>query len=160
MTETTNAAASGSRGEQHATEQFVTLTIEGQLFGVPVLSVQDVLAPQKITPIPLASEEVAGALNLRGRIVTAIDVRRRLKLPPRGKDDDCMYVVIEHGSELYSLMIDSVGEVLTLPVDRFETLPATLDERWLNVSAGVYRLDEELLVVLDVNNLIAHRAAA
>ena len=118
------------------------------------------LAPQKITPIPLASEEVAGALNLRGRIVTAIDVRRRLKLPPRGKDDDCMYVVIEHGSELYSLMIDSVGEVLTLPVDRFETLPATLDERWLNVSAGVYRLDEELLVVLDVNNLIAHRAAA
>ena len=87
MTETTSSASSNGRGEQHATEQFVTLTIEGQLFGVPVLSVQDVLAPQKITPIPLASEEVAGALNLWSWIVTAIDVRRRLKLPPRGKDD-------------------------------------------------------------------------
>ena len=160
MTGSTDTAVAGGRNEQHDTEQFVTLTIEGQLFGVPVLSVQDVLAPQKITPIPLASEEVAGALNLRGRIVTAIDVRRRLKLPPRGKDDDCMYVVIEHGAELYSLMIDSVGEVLSLPVDRFEKPPATLDERWLGVSGGVYRLDDELLVVLDVNNLIAQRAAA
>ena len=160
MTEAKNSASSNGRGEQNATEQFVTLTIEGQLFGVPVLSVQDVLAPQKITPIPLASEEVAGALNLRGRIVTAIDVRRRLKLPPRGKDDDCMYVVIEKGAELYSLMIDSVGEVLSLPMDRFETSPATLDERWLAVSGGVYRLDEELLVVLDVDNLIAHERAA
>ncbi len=148
------------RGENADTEQFVTLTIEGQLFGVPVLSVQDVLAPQKITPIPLASEEVAGALNLRGRIVTAIDVRRRLNLPPRGKDDTCMYVVVEHGTELYSLMIDSVGEVLSLPVDRFEPPPATLDERWRGVSGGVYRLDEDLLVVLDVNNLIAHQRAA
>lgn len=159
MTETTSTAASVDR-EQQDTEQFVTLTIEGQLFGVPVLSVQDVLAPQKITPIPLATEGVAGALNLRGRIVTAIDVRLRLNLRPRGKDDDCMYVVVEHGAELYSLMIDSVGEVLSLPVDRFEKPPATLDSRWLEVSGGVYRLDEELLVVLDVNNLIAHQRAA
>lgn len=160
MTATTNDAASGGRNEQLDTEQFVTLTIEGQLFGVPVLSVQDVLAPQNITAIPLASEGVAGALNLRGRIVTAIDVRRRLNLSPRGKDDDCMYVVVELGAELYSLMIDSVGEVLSLPVDRFEKPPATLDERWREVCRGVYRLEEELLVVLDVNSLIAHQRAA
>lgn len=160
MTASTTAAATGGDKEQKNTEQFVTLTIEGQLFGVPVLSVQDVLAPQKITPIPLAAEGVAGALNLRGRIVTAIDVRRRLDLPPRGKDDECMYVVVELGAELYSLMIDSVGEVLSLPVDRFERAPATLDERWKEVCAGVYRLDEELLVVLDVSSLIAHRPIA
>lgn len=160
MTGTTNAAASNGRNEKKDTEQFVTLTIEGQLFGVPVLSVQDVLAPQKITPIPLAAEGIAGALNLRGRIVTAIDVRRRLNLPPRGKDDDCMYVVVEHGAELYSLTIDSVGEVLSLPVDRFEKPPATLDARWREVCGGVYRLDEELLVVLDVNNLITHQRVA
>ena len=160
MTVTTSAVASGGRNEQKDTEQFVTLTIEGQLFGVPVLSVQDVLAPQKITPIPLASEGVAGALNLRGRIVTAIDVRRRLNLPPRGKDDDCMYGVVELGAELYSLMIDSVGEVLSLPVDRFEKTPATLDERWREVCGGVYRLDDELLVVLDVSNLITHQRVA
>ncbi len=160
MTATTSAADSGDGIDQKDTEQFVTLTIEGQLFGVPVLSVQDVLAPQKITPIPLASEGVAGALNLRGRIVTAIDVRRRLNLAPRGKDDECMYVVVELGSELYSLMIDSVGEVLSLPVDRYEKTPATLDERWREVCAGVYRLEEELLVVLDVGNLIAHQQLA
>ena len=160
MTETTSAATSGGRNEQKDTEQFVTLTIGGQLFGVPVLSVQDVLAPQKITPIPLASEGVAGALNLRGRIVTAIDVRRRLNFPPRGKKDDCMYVVVELGDELYSLMIDSVGEVLSIPVDRFEAPPATLDERWREVCGGVYRLDEELLVVLDVANLITHQRVA
>ncbi len=160
MTATTSAADSGDGIDQKDTEQFVTLTIEGQLFGVPVLSVQDVLAPQKITPIPLASEGVAGALNLRGRTVTAIDVRRRLNLAPRGKGDDCMYVVVELGSELYSLMIDSVGEVLSLPVDRYEKTPATLDERWREVCAGVYRLDEELLVVLDVGNLIAYQQLA
>ena len=160
MTQEMDANSSNGRGENVETEQFVTLTIEGQLFGVPVMTVQDVLAPQKITPIPLASEEVAGALNLRGRIVTAIDVRRRLNLPPRKEDGDCMYVVVEHGVELYSLMIDSVGEVLSLPVDRFEPPPATLDERWRGVSGGVYRLEDELLVVLDVNNLIAHQRAA
>lgn len=160
MNATTIAADSGDETDQKDTEQFVTLTIEGQLFGVPVLSVQDVLAPQKITPIPLAAEGVAGALNLRGRIVTAIDVRRRLNLPPRGKDDECMYVVVELGNELYSLMIDSVGEVLSLPVDRYEKTPATLDDRWREVCAGVYRLEEELLVVLDVSNLIAYHQVA
>ena len=160
MTATNPTAASGGRNEQKDTEQFVTLTIEGQLFGVPVLSVQDVLAPQKTTPIPMASEGVAGALNLRGRIVTAIDVRRRLNLPPRREDDDCMYVVVEFGSELYSLMIDSVGEVLSVPVDRFEAPPATLDERWCEICEGVYRLDDELLVVLDVSNLIAQQRVA
>lgn len=160
MNATTSAADSGDETDQKDTEQFVTLTIEGQLFGVPVLSVQDVLAPQKITPIPLAAEGVAGALNLRGRIVTAIDVRRRLNLPPRGKDDECMYVVVELGNELYSLMIDSVGEVLSLPADRYEKTPATLDDRWREVCAGVYRLEEELLVVLDVSNLIAYHQVA
>ena len=118
-----SATRKGSARGDRETQQFVTLTIAGQLFGVPVLAVQDVLAQQKITPVPLASPEVAGALNLRGRIVTAIDMRTRLDLPPRGEGEECMYVVVEHGAELYSLMIDSVGEVLTLPVDQFEPPP-------------------------------------
>ncbi len=152
----TSTSTSGGHNERTDTEKLVTSTIEGQLFGVPVLSVQDVLAPQKITPIPLAAEHVAGALNLRGRIVTAIDVRRRLNLPPRSKDDECMHMVIELGSQLYSLMIDSFGEVMDLPGDRFEPMPPTLEKRWCEACRGVYRLDEELLVVLDVKNIIAH----
>lgn len=137
-----------------ANQEFVTLTIGGQLFGIPVLTVQDVLGPQKITKIPLAPPEVAGALNLRGRIVTAIDVRCRLNLPPLPADQQGMSIVVEHHGEPYSLMIDSVGEVLNLPAETFERSPATLNPRWREVSAGIYRLDGRLLVVLDVGRLL------
>ena len=134
--------------------EFVTVTIADQLFGIPVLSVQDVLGPQKITRIPLAPPEVAGALNLRGRIVTAIDVRRRLGLPPRAADIAGMSVVVEHKGEPYSLMIDSVGEVLSVPFEAYERNPATLNSRWREISGGVYRLDSRLLVVLEVDLLL------
>jgi len=137
-----------------AGSQFVTVTIGDQLFGVPVLSVRDVLVAQKITPIPLAPPEVAGALNLRGRIVTAIDMRRSLDLPPRESDDPGMYVVVEELDELYSLMVDSVGEVMTLPEGSLERSPGTLDPRWREVSGGIYRLEGTLLVVLDVERLL------
>ncbi len=142
--------------------EFVTVTIANQLFGIPVLSVQDVLGEQRITRVPLAPSEVAGALNLRGRIVTAINVRERLNLPPRPADDPGMSVVVEHQGEPYSLLIDSVGEVLSLPADRYERNPATLNPAWRDVSEGIYRLDGGLLVVLGVERLLdfaATRAA-
>src|SRR5271165_596912 len=135
-------------------EDFVTMFIEGQMFGIPVLVVRDVLGPQKITRIPLAPPEVAGALNLRGRIVTAIDVRRRLDLPPRAANVAGMSVVVEHKGEPYSLMIDSVGEVLSVPFEAYERNPATLNARWREVSGGIYRLDGKLLVVLEVDLLL------
>lgn len=154
--------APGTVALQGDTHEFVTMTIAEQLFGIPVLTVRDVLGPQKITRIPLAPHEVAGALNLRGRIVTAIDVRLRLGLDRRPEDDAGMSVVVEHKGELYSLMIDGVGEVLTLPADRFESNPPTLDPCWREVSSGVYRLDDQLLIVLEVDRLLdfAHSLAA
>ena len=140
------------------------MTTAGQLFGIPVLSVQDVLGPQVIAHIPLAADEVAGALNLRGRIVTAIDLRRRLGLPERAAEDKSMSVVVDHHGEFYSLIVDAVGEVLSLPNEDFEPNPATLDPLWRGVSAGVFRLEKELLVVFDVERLLelgaARRAAA
>jgi len=136
-------------------QDFVTMTIYDQLFGIPVLTVQDVLGPQKITRIPLASPEVTGSLNLRGRIVTAIDVRKRLGLPAVEGDAKGMSVVVDFNGELYSLIIDSVGEVLSLPADCFERNPATLDPAWREVSAGVFRLKDRLLVVLDVARLLS-----
>jgi len=135
-------------------QNFVTLMIAGQLFGIPVLSVQDVLGPQRITRIPLAPPEVAGALNLRGRIVTAVDVRRRLNLPPREDNGTGMSVVVEHRGEPYSLMIDSVGEVMELPTASFEPNPPTLNPRWRQVSAGIYRLEGRLMLVLEVDKLL------
>ena len=134
--------------------QFVSITIADQLFGIPVLMVHDVLGPQRITRIPLAPSEVAGSLNLRGRIVTAIDVRLRLKLSPRPKDQLGMSIVVDHGGELYSLMVDSVGEVLSLSSDDYERHPATLDPLWREMSDGIYRLNDTLLIILDVNRLL------
>ncbi|TXG82888.1 MAG: chemotaxis protein CheW [Sphingomonadales bacterium] len=140
--------------------EFVTISLCGQLLGIPVLLVQDVLKPQLITRVPLAPNWVAGVLNLRGRIVTAIDLRARLGLPPRGEGERAgMSVVVEYKGEPYSLLIDRVGEVLSLDDALFEKNPVTLDPRWREVSNGIYRLEDQLLVVLDVNRLLEQNAA-
>lgn len=158
-TSTTGGALVKSQGTAVAktsggSSEYVTVTIGGQLFGIPVLSVQDVLGPQKITRIPLAPPEIAGALNLRGRIVTAVDVRRRLQLPPRPAGEQGMSVVVEHRGEPYSLKIDAVSEVLSLPDAGFEANPPTLNARWRDVSGGIHRLDRGLLVVMAIDRLL------
>ena len=149
------------KGEEESwgNHEFLTIHINDQLFGIPVLQVQDVLGEQKLARIPLASPEVAGALNLRGRIVTAIDVKKKLGLIPDHEDSfeknqKSMSVVIEHEHELYSLIIDKVGYVLSLNDKDYEPSPATLDPVWRDVSDGIYRLNERLLVVLDVSKLL------
>jgi purine-binding chemotaxis protein CheW len=135
-------------------QDYVTMVIGGQTFGIPVLDVRDVLGPQIITRVPLAPAEIAGSLNLRGRIVTAIDMRRRLGLPADGFAEKAMAVVVEHEDEPFSLLVDEVGEVLSLPSTLCEPVPATLGPRWRNVSQGIYRLEDKLLLVLSVGNVI------
>ena len=95
-----------------------------------------------------------GSLNLCGRVVTAIDVRLRLGLSARPKEAESMSIVAENEGELYSLMVDSVGEVLALPQSAYERNPPTLDAKFRTFSDGIYRLDKQLLVVLDVNRLL------
>ncbi|MBL8642049.1 MAG: chemotaxis protein CheW [Alphaproteobacteria bacterium] len=135
-------------------KDFLTIDINGQKFGIPILQVQDVLGEIKVTRIPLAPPQVSGSLNLRGRIVTAIDVRKCLGLPTLEENKKHMSVVVIHDDELYSLIIDKVGDVLTLQEKEFEQNPATLDITWKSVSLGVYRLDGEILVILDVPKLL------
>lgn len=135
-------------------KDYLTIMIADQRFGIPVLQVQDVLREQAVTRIPLASPEVAGSLNLRGRIVTAIDVRRRLNLSNDNKTSPSMSVVVEHNNELFSLIIDSVGDVLSLDNDLLEKNPNTLDPAWREVSNGIYQLQNELLVIMDVSKLL------
>lgn len=134
--------------------EFVTATIGGQLCGIPVLKVQDVLGPQKTTPIPLAPPEVAGSLNLRGRVVTSVDLRVRMGIERRADAKDTMSIVVEHNNELYSLLVDSVGEVLKMSPEDFERSPTTLDPLWRSFTEGVYRLEEGLLVILDADILL------
>lgn len=133
---------------------FVTLTVADQLCGVPVLGVRDILGEQSITRIPLAPPEIAGSLNLRGRIVTAIDLRRRLRLAPAPAGQLRMSVVAEQGGELYALLVDQVSEVMSLRSSAFERNPPTMEAAWAVFSTGIYRLEDRLLVVLDVAKLL------
>ena len=131
---------------------YLTFTLADQVCAVPVPCVRDVLAPQVVTRIPLATREIAGSLNLRGRIVTAIDLRRRLGLADACKPR--MSVVTEQGGELYALLVDAVQEVLSLSASEIERNPPTLPPPWSAYSAGVCRRPDSLLVLLDVARLL------
>jgi purine-binding chemotaxis protein CheW len=157
---------------------YVTFTAAGQLFGLPIERVQDVFKPSSITRVPLAGAEIAGVLNLRGRIVTAIHLSARLDLDGRGraapvksaapkvsapKVSATMAIGIEVGAESFGLLVDSVGEVLNLAAADRESNPINLDRRLARVSSGVFRLDGQLLVVLDIDRVLdlgAEAAAA
>lgn len=147
------ALKSDQLGDETSIE-YVTVLISGQLFGMPISKVEDVFTLQSITEVPLARSEVAGVLNLRGRIVTAIDMRARLGLPPRESEGNPMAVGVAYKSESYGLVIDTVGEVLRLQKDGIEPNPANLDPRWRQVSAGVHKLEGDLMVVLDIEQVL------
>jgi len=141
-----------SPGEQLI--EYVTVMIGGQLFGLQISRVQDVFMPDRLTRVPLAPPEIAGVLNLRGRIVTTVDMRRRLGLPPRDDNKPSMAVGIELKGESYGLLIDTVGEVMKLSEATLEPNPVNLDPRLARVSGGVHRLDGQLMVILDVDYVL------
>jgi purine-binding chemotaxis protein CheW len=139
-------------------EQLVTMTVEGQLFGLPILSVQDIVETQKITQVPRTPSAISGIMNLRGRIVTVINLRRIL-----GRSDDSnsrMGVTVEFKGDLYTILVDQIGEVRLLNRTDFESSPATLDPKLKQLCTGIYRLDGELLAVLDVNQILSPETIA
>jgi purine-binding chemotaxis protein CheW len=133
---------------------YVTFASAGQIFGLPIERVQDVFKPARITPVPLAGAEIAGVLNLRGRIVTAIELRTRLGLGARDDKQVPMAIGIELRGESFCLLVDTVGEVLKLSDSEREPNPINLDRNLGRVSAGVYRLDGQLLVILDIDRVL------
>src|SRR5262245_18697162 len=128
---------------EHVTE-YVTVLIGDQLFGLPISRVQDVFMPDRLTRVPLSSPEIAGVLNLR----------RRLGMQPRTDGRPPMAVGIELKGESYGLLIDTVGEVLKLADGTRETNPVNLDQLLALVSAGVHRLEGQLMVILDVDRVL------
>jgi purine-binding chemotaxis protein CheW len=149
--------------DQAQLTEYVTFTLAGQMFGLPIECVQEVFRPARITRVPLAGAQIAGVLNLRGRIVTAIDMRSRLDLPARDEGHAPMAIGIEAQTESFGLLVDALGEVLKLPDGERESNPVNLDRKLARVAAGVYRLDGQLLVVLDVDRVLdlgAEAAAA
>jgi len=146
--------ANPSNNDAEAVTEYVTVTIGDHLFGLPIFRVQDVFVPDRLTRVPLAPPEVAGILNLRGRVVTAIDMRTRLDLGSRVTDQPVMAIGIEARGESYGLLVDAVGEVMALRDGACEAKPANLDPRLDKVAAGIYRLEGQLMVVLDVDRVL------
>jgi purine-binding chemotaxis protein CheW len=133
---------------------FVSFRLGTQWLGVPVVRVQEVLASQTIFPVPLAPAEVAGFLNLRGQIVTVIDVGHRLGLPARRPEEGGMNIVVRVEDELFSLLVDEVGDVVEAGVTELESLPPTLTARWRAFCESVIRLPSGLLVVMSIDRTL------
>jgi purine-binding chemotaxis protein CheW len=134
---------------------FVTLSLAGQLCGLPARSVRDVLRHQVIAPVALSSPEIVGVLNLRGHIVAAIDLRRRLELPKAVEGEPRYVVITEDGGEMFALLADMISDVVSPPPEQFEAIPPTLPANWARYSTGLYRLENRLMIVLDLPRLLA-----
>lgn len=130
----------------------VTFALAGDGFGIPAADVRDVLRRQQTTPVPLAPPAIAGLVNLRGRIVTAIDLRRRLGLTPP-ESTTGFHILVEHEGEFYALLVDAVGEVVHVAEDGIEPVPARLDPLWRVLAAGVFQDERGLSVLLDTERL-------
>jgi len=135
-------------------QQYSTFIVDGLFFGVEVERVQEVIKFQNMTPVPLASRMVRGLINLRGQIVTAIDLRRRLDLKEREEGEEPMNVVIRTDEGAVSLLVDEIGDVLELTEDTLEPPPPTIHGVARDLVTGVHKLDGQLLLILDINKVI------
>ena len=133
---------------------YVTFTTAGQLFGLPIEHVQDVFPLADVTRVPLAGREIAGVLNLRGRIVTVIDLANRLWLDVPRDATARMVIGIERGAESFGILVDRMGEVLSLADGDREPAPINLDRTLDAAATGVFRLDEKILVALDAGRML------
>jgi len=137
-----------------AKKQFATFYVDGLFFGVEVEKVQEVIRYQEMTSVPLAPPVIGGLINLRGHIVTALDLRRRLGLPDRASGQLPMNVVVRTDDGAVSLLVDEIGDVLEVDQGAFETPPETLSRKARELIPGVYKLNERLMHVLDTGKTL------
>ena len=142
-----------------AEQQFCTFYLDGLLFGIEVKKVQEVLRHQVMTRVPLAPKLIGGLINLRGQIVTAIDLRLRLDLPERKTDELPMNVVARSEDGAVSLLVDEIGDVVEVSDDAFEQPPDTLRGESRELIRGVYKLPRQLLHVLQLEKMVQLRTA-
>ena len=134
---------------------FCTFYVDRLLLGIAIERVEEVLRDQTVTPVPLAHPDIAGLINLRGKIVTAIDARRRLGLNAREGGNPPISVVIRSGTEAVSLLVDRVGDVIEVDDERFAEVPITVAAAISARTTGAYKLDGNLLLVLDPDDFLA-----
>ena len=137
-----------------STSQYCTFYLDKLFFGVEVQKVQEVIRFREMTRVPLASRVISGLINLRGQIVTAIDLRQRLGLPMRPATDLPTNVVVRSDDGVVSLLVDEIGDVQELDLDSFELPPETLRGEARTLIRGAYKLKDQLLLVLDTEKAI------
>ena len=135
-------------------QQFCTFYLGEHYFGVPVSEVQEIIRYQDMTRVPLAPDVISGLINLRGQIVTAIDLRKRLEFEAKTDDKKLMNVVVRTNEGAVSLQVDEIGDVLEVPDDCFERCPETLKGAARDMIWGAYKLDKKLLLILDTGKAI------
>ncbi len=140
-------------------KQFATFFLDGLFLGVEVLKVQEVIRYQEMTRVPIAPAMIEGLINLRGQIITAIDLRRRFEMPPRAKGALPMNVVVRTDDGAVSLLVDEIGDVVEIQEDSYERLPETLTGVARELIRGVYKLKERLLLILDTERAVNLPAA-
>ena len=138
-------------------KQYCTFKLGGSLFGLESSLVQEVLRGQKSTPVPLAPVPVTGLMNLRGRIVTLLDLRLRLELPPRPEGMPGLSVILRHGNEWVGLLADEIGDVLDLEEQTFEEAPSSLMGEARRLILGAFKLRGQLLLVLNPAEVVKTR---
>ncbi len=143
--------------------RLLTCRVGEQWLGMMVEEVREVVAPQPRTPMPLAPAAVTGLINLRGRVVTELDVRRIVGLPPGPEEEGYRVAIVEtdigDGGEDFGLVIDEVGAVIELDPDRYEPVPKTLPPVWRETSHGVLKRERDVVVLVDVRRLVARTLA-
>ena len=138
-----------------ASGQLATFRLDGDLYGIEVEHVQEVLRSQQLTRVPLAPTAVAGLINLRGQVVTAIELRERLGRPPRAEGTDAVVIVVRLHGEAVSLLVDSIADVVDVDAGDFEAPPDTLEGQARDLIRGAYKLDGQLLLALDVQKAVS-----
>jgi purine-binding chemotaxis protein CheW len=140
--------------------EYVTFAVGAQLFGLPINAVHEVFAAHQITPVPLSPSAVVGLLNLRGRVVTAVCLRTLLNVSRQGAKTERMAIGVENQGEAFALLVDKIGDVMRLNLATLEPCPIHMSEDWQALAEGVHRLQDSILVILDLERLIANRRLA
>jgi len=156
---TIHQKAGAANGLSNHTRQYSTFYIEDQFFGIEVLKVQEVLRYLEMTPVPMAPEVIKGLINLRGQIVTAVDMRCRLGLEARRNGELPMNMIVRSEDGAVSLLVDEIGDVVEVPTASYEHAPDNMPREQREMIEGVYKLDGRLLLVLNAESVLQPQAS-
>ena len=137
-----------------STHSYATFYVDDFYFGIPSATVVELTNATAITPVPMAPAAVSGLINLRGQIVTAIDLRRRLGIPPQPAPNETITVFMNHGGIMFGLVIDKISDILELDPQQFDKPPSHLPTAAADLIIGFHKLPDKLMFVLDVDKLI------